>query len=319
MEETEYEGDYEDQEQEGEPEIEGDEGQDGQEYQSEEDPPEEDSEEPDEAPREKPEKIDIRERLAQVQKDRYQALREMDSLRQENEILRKQSEISANQALKQYDENLSRRYENARIAKIRAMEEGDVQAQVDADSDLSLISAEVYQTNLIKAQNNLQANQRQNPEYSLPDNSHHVNRWAQENQWFTNPRNQDEFDMANQVKNWCQEFNSNLYQGGRPDLIESPEYLYKLDEYVESLRNYTGQRESSNQRSQKRELSMRQSRSPISPVRNGTSQNSRGRQTAKLTEEERESARIWGLSEQEFLREKIEDERENANLRFTGR
>lgn len=263
--------------------------------------------------REKPQKIDIRERLSQVQRERYQAMQEADILRHENEALRKTAEIASGQALQQYDENLKRRYENARIAKARAMEEGDIQSQIDADSDLAMISNEVYQTNFIKAQNNYQSSQyQQQPANQYHDNSHHASQWVQENPWFNN--SSEEFDpwLAGQVDAACADYDTNLRNSGQGHLIMSPAYLNEVNKYADSLirhRNQNGQ--------SKRELNMKQSRTPVSPVRNGYSQtqNSSVRQKVKPSQEEKDLARRLGVDEKTYLQYRLKDEKDNSDRR----
>ena len=275
----------------------------------------EDSEEP--SQKQARDKHDFRDKLAQAQRERYQALRDIESLRQQNELLRKSVEVASSHAVQQYDENLNRRLENAKLAKVKAMEEGDVHAQVEADTELSLVSSELYNSNLRKAEHNIQANQQQyqqqyESQYSAPpvDNSFYEAEWERQNPWCNPESNQYDGELTQAVASWCSEFNSNLQRGGRQDLISSPDYFQAVNQYVNSLRQPRGQ--SNN----KRELNMRQSRAPISPVRNGYSQNS-GRQQSRLTKEEKEYADAWGIDDKLFLQAVVNDQ--NHPKRYKGR
>lgn len=267
-----------------------------------------------EVEREKPQKIDIRERLSQVQRERYQAMQEAEMLRQENESLRKTAEIASGQALQQYDENLKRRYENARIAKARAMEEGDIQSQIDADSDLAMISSELYQTNFIKAQNNYQSSQHQPQNvYQEQKTPTHLIEWGQKNQWMNNASPEYDHELASEVEDFCHQFNYNLQTNGQAHLIESPEYLYHVDRKVSEFINQRGR--------QKRELNMKQSRTPVSPVRSGYSQNQNSsvRQKVKPSQEEKDMARRLGVDEKTYLQFRLKDEKDNAERRVRMR
>ncbi len=258
-------------------------------------------EEPEEPKNEKPSKIDIRERLSQVQRERYQVLQEADALRQENERLRKSAEIAAGQALYQYDENLNRRLEIARAEKARAMEEGDVQQQIDADYNFSRISQEMYQNDLLKAKNDLQASQYQPPVNQYPDNRVYANQWVQENSWFNSASQDFDEELAHAVDAECREYDLRLKNNGLGHYVMSPGYLNEVSQYAENLRNLR------NQSVKKRELNMRQSRSPISPVRNGYSQSAERRQSQSpaMSAAEKDMAARFGVKNEQYLQQKV--------------
>lgn len=274
-------------------------------------------EEYEQEPKEKPKKRShIGARLSQVQREKYQALEEARALREENERLRRLADVSTQTALDHYDQSVLQKVNIAKEQKAKALESGDIHAQIDADIALSSAVAE-YQ-NLV----NIKASQRGRQQEYAPQQPYqeypgyqqqqyaqqpynYAQEWASQNTWCVPSSEDYDEEMASAVQRYCDEFDLNLYKAGKEAHRLSPEYFQIVDNYVNSLRE-------SRTRTKGGDIRMRQSRGNVTPVRNsygnpGQSRQGGGNDRIGLSDIERDIAKKFKIDEKSYLQYKIKD------------
>ncbi len=264
-------------------------------------------------------------RINQIQREKYRALHEADRLRSEVEQLRQLVDTSSQVAVKQYNDNVMKRLEDARSNKIQALESGDPAAITDADARFTAAFNEMQQINDWKAQQDFERNQAsylaqqqgyQQPQAVIPpENYAEAEDWLDRNEWF-NPESEN-FDQeaAELVDQYSQYLNQKLYESGHAAAIMSPAYqaeLEKAREYV--LINRNSPRGGG--------LNMKQSRGGANPVRRAPTQAAHGeprQQEVSLTRDEKDFARKMGLTDKAYLAARRQDELTNGFRRRGGR
>jgi hypothetical protein len=245
-------------------------------------------------------------RINQIQREKYQALDELNRTKSELDRVKKMAELTAEAASRHYDDNVLQRLERARQLKAQAIESGDVQAQVDADMEMASATNEFQNLNAWKAQQSFKIQNDYVPQYDdSAQKDYEAQKWVTENSWI-HPDSEDyNEDLAEQVSLYCDAMDVNLYRSGYADKIRSPEYFHQINKHIYELtkKGY----------GQKRELAMRSTRSPVSPVRNSYShQGERQGREIRLTNEEKDLARHLKVPEKVYLAKKIENERNEA-------
>lgn len=273
----------------------------------------------------KPKKYDsIRQRLSEVQREKFQYIKALTELQRENEQLRSSADLSSKAAMLHYEEGVAERLEKSRQLKLQALEAGDLQAQVDADIQMQAATADAINLNNWKAQQALQEKQAQAPGYNEEAyynamREQEVMKWASDNaSWFHPQSNNYDEWMANQVHAYCNEFDNNLFRNGQEHLMYTPEYFNVVNQHVNAL-----QHSRRGNTSGRRELSMRPSGSAVSPVRGSHSAQSEytGQpKHYKLTSEEKEVVRMLksaGLnaSEKGYLSKREKEIKERPDKR----
>jgi hypothetical protein len=264
-----------------------------------------------------PKKDPLKTKLNQVQREKYQAIDEASKLREELERYKAMADLSTQAATRHYEDSVLQKLDRAKQLKAQAYESGDVQAQIDADVELSMATNEIQNLNTWKTQQEISQNQYQDTAYQQssynapqPD-VNEVRRWADQNTWF-DPSTED-YDprLAEEVHLYSTQLENSLYRAGQGHMIYSREYFDVIDNHVNHLRpKLYG---NSNTR---RELSMRPSRSAVSPVTRGYAQSEgEGRQQFKLDPEQREMARRLGVDERAYAQHYIKDMKEGRNRR----
>jgi hypothetical protein len=254
-------------------------------------------------------------RINQIQREKYQALNELEKIRMENEQLKGMVSASSNSAIKQYEDRVIAAVERARQQKIDAIESGDPQAQADADIQLSMATNEMHTINNWKADQELQQQRQlyaQKPEPEQPpyaDNLPFLGEWIQRNPWF-NPES-DEYDeeLAENIQQYTVNLNNYLSKNGVAYTIMSPKYFQEVDKQV---KGYVDWRNSQNPKG--RDLQMKHARGGAVPSRGGYASQQGPRQVT-ITASEKEMARRMGVSEQEYIRYREKDKSENAHRR----
>lgn len=260
----------------------------------------------------KKKKVNIGERLSQVQREKYQALDELKAIKEENERLRALADTSTQTALNHYDQAVQQRFHAAKEQKIKALEAGDIVAQTEADIALSMATAEYQNLNNMKAQQEVyQQNQYQQQPAAAPTYEREVHDWATRNDWFHPASESYDEEMANEVHAYCNAFDANLYRHGKGHMINSRDYLDLVDEHVRIVKA------NKNQSSRGRDLQMKSGRGTVAP-RGGHSGHSNGNAASRqpqLTSDEKDMARRLGISDDAYLTSRKRDESENGHRR----
>lgn len=288
--------------------------------------------EPERYEKPKRKKSSFKTRFNQINRERYQALDKAKKLEEENAHLRQMAEEynskmtdSTFAAMSHYDMATQMRLESAKEKKRRAKEDGDIQAEIDADMEMATAANDLYQINSWKAQKEMdegraekqyaepqrestpQYEQSYNPQqYARPSapvqppqeqiNQETYN-WIEQHSWL-NPRNKD-YDpvLTDAVVTRSAQIDEYLHQHGRPELIRSPAYYKELDNYVSQMQN------------QGRQIPMKNSNQYMEPAGRGHPQG-RQKQVVKLTAQEKEMAQAHGVTEAAYLKAKLTDQKE---------
>lgn len=270
-------------------------------------PEEQEQEQPVEQEAKPKKKSNIGQRLSEVQREKFQALDENRRLREEVERLKGVADTSTRTALNHYDDAVNQRLNAAKEKKRKALESGDIDAQTNADVELGMATAEYQEANRLKAQQQMYEQQQQPyqqnpyqqqeqiPPYHDPNAMYFAQEFVNENPWYDS-RNEDyDQEMAYAMNHIVNGFDQNLRAAGLGNHIQrSPEYFATLRERAQELANYKRQLGG--------DLNMRQTRSPVAPVRQGgfSSQNQSSKKMG-LSAEEKEIARGMGLKDEQYL------------------
>ncbi len=263
-------------------------------------------------------------RINQIQREKYQALHEADRLRQEVEQLRQMVDTSSQVAIRQYDDNVNKRLEDARLAKINAYEANDPTAMVDADARFNAAFNEMQALNNWKVQQDFERNQRAAYEQQSQQsynpavaNQQYVQEWVQENEWFDPDSDNYDEDLATNMDAYSKALSNELTRLGLQEAVMSPHYFAEINKAAETYRQ---QRD--NPIGQRRSLNMKPVRGGANPVRRGSSSanpNYGAPQKIEISADERDMARRMGVSDKDYLKKKIEDIQQNGFRRRGGR
>lgn len=250
----------------------------------------------------KPKKKHIGERLREVTREKFQALGRINHLEEENARLRSMADASTKTALNHYDQSVNQRLAAAKEQQRKALESGDIDAQVEAQANLSMATNEYQNLLTMKAQaesydnnqqyqNQYQPYQQQQQQYQQsPEVMERAQRFVNENPWFDKYSEDFDEDMFSRMNAYAEEFEYNMTRAGQGHRIGS-------DEYYQILGNAARQISQSRHNPQRSEIPMRQSRSPVAPARSSSStgmsgQYPRQQKQMKLGPEQREMARL---------------------------
>lgn len=261
-------------------------------------------------------------RINQIQRERYAALEANNRLRDENERLKRLATMTTESASKQFEDNVLQRFERAKQLKMQAYENGDIQAQTNADVELADAMADYKSHNNWKAQEALKAQEaayqpQVNPTGPIV-NEREARGWVERNPW-VNPNTPDyDPELFQLADNAASQLDLYCYKNGQGHLIQSPQYFQELDNYINQARQAleSQQRPQSQGRSQ---IPMRQSnRNSVMPVRGSTNAQSTSRQKAPLSAEQKAMASSLGISEDLYRQEMLRDMKEKPD-RYTYR
>ena len=270
-------------------------------------------------------------RIHEIQKEKYQALDELQRIKEENEHLKKMAEISTQSAIINYDMTVKQRLDRAKQLKAQAIESGDVAAQVEADIELSSAVSELQKANDWKMQKSYQDQQmsevyQQPPEVS---NQREIQRWVNENQWM-NPNSHDYNEsLASKMNAATDSLDAYLFRTGQHDLRFTREYFNELDAYrsqlISEMEDNSDEYEApvrsrnDSQPAQRRNVPMKTSnRPPVSPVRSQRPSSSGEPQRFTISNEEKEIARRMGVTDKAYVYHRETQARQRPDQRSRG-
>ena len=273
-------------------------------------------------------------RLNQIQREKYQAINERDAIAaeysrmaEENERLRRISEYSTSAALTQYETGAHDRLLMAKEKKVKAIEEGDVKAQVDADEIMAAATAELVQLQYSKSQQNVQQAQereayesqvREQQAYQnvAPDiaNRHIADSWVMDNEWFNSKSPNFDPQLSGIVEQLTDKLDAQLMREGNAHQIFTPEYFQYIDQYVAQVQQQRQPQQQYRDEYSQRRTPMPSPRTPVSPVRNGygSSQRTESRRV-QLSSADMDMARRLNVSPETFAKHKEADRRKQSN------
>lgn len=291
----------------------------------------EENEESEEVTKKRKYHIDGKGRIRQLTKEKYDAQRlatardeEVKKLRSEVERLNKLTEQSSQAAMTHYDDSVKLKSEQAKLKLTKAIQEGDVEQQLNATEELASAKAQQLQIDswnanqqYLKQQRSFdtepvetkyvdrQSNRSEDP-VDQPELTQEAYDWLKENPWF-NPKS-EEFNehLAREVQSYEALLYNRMLRSGKEDKILSREYFDQIDNYINH--EIYGEPESQ----PKRILNMRQNRSSVAPVNRGVTKNMNSTPTFKLPHgigegEFKNFISNLGVSEKEYMQNLKED------------
>lgn len=283
-------------------------------------------------------KYNVQEAFQIAQREKYNAIAENERLKQENSRLKNVSDQSTEAALRHYEENVNNRLNRATAMFEVAEERGDVSAKAYAIKEMNDANSAVNELNRWKSDNQYnnapeeqyQQNQYQ-PDpyqgYQQPAQSHSTremeaqaaangHNWMAKNTWFNEGSRDYDPELSSIAKDMSSRMDNELIRRGQGDAIGSPRYLQELDYHLNQVRSQ-GNRGSNNTQVQNRGLNMKQSRSPVSSVRNsGASSynyNNRSKSQVKLTPEQAEFARANKFNPESYMKRIMALQKKKSN------
>lgn len=263
-------------------------------------------------------------RINQLYREKSQAEHEAALLRAEVQRLQQLSQVSNNAAMAHYDNNIQLQLDRAKRMKAEAIQNNDVEGQVEADLIMSRTAAQMEALEAYKAQAQTKARDaeyyaqqyqqpQQQPQQQLNEATES---WLQDNPWFIPGSAEHDPEMQEEVQAYADSLDRKLRRNGQANKILTDEYFNEINDYIA--------REFYNDQSQpqhnSRGLTMRPAttRAPVAPVsRRGQPTNINARQQqVRLTAEQREIARLSGLTEKAYILGMIES---NQMLKDKGR
>lgn len=266
-----------------------------------------------------------KQRINEIQREKYQAMeaaellaQEKAQLQQEVSRLKQLNDVSTSSALDSYELTALERLEAAKQAKEKAIEGGDVKAQVEADISLSNAVADYKQVQQYKNQENLSREQErsldqqaayeqqllaQQYQNASPDVLHRkeLEDWIVSNDWYKQDSPNFNPQMAQVVNNIADALDAQLYRTGNQNAIFSKDYFDYIDEQIMGI-----QRQTNGQYQQSGNLTMRRSNEPVNPVSRGYPQTAaRNSRDIRMSSEEMDMARRLGVKPEEYARQKI--------------
>lgn len=244
-------------------------------------------------------------KVRRLRGEKYKILAEKDALSQENEHLKSLLDQSLTSGTYHYGKSAYADLDRAKEYKKRAIEEGDIDALIEADITLTKAlntvndlekwaSNEEYRVNNDKqsSSQNLQINQEIQHEIASDWLDSH--NYLQPNSKNYNP------ELANKVVGFVNQLDTNLARNNQTDAYFSEDYFNAIERYIASIRNEPPKNT--------RNL---ESASHVGGVRNSYASNGNGKSSSPtqmiLTADEKRMAYNAGVSEKDWLKWKLED------------
>ncbi len=219
---------------------------------------------------------------------------------------------STEAAMVHYEKNLQLELSQAAKTKEKALEEGDIQAVLQADIDLARSAARVESLEKYYRERDVEAQQAQLQDYmmasqayqqpyqqpySAPSIPSEAEEWLQKNPWYIPGHPEFDQDKYEQVKAFSKILDKKLEREGRQNEYFSPAYFSEVENFVRQSYGTPS-----------RELKMRPSNSAVSPVRHMGSGVGPQKERVVLSTIEKEMARNMGIQESDWIRHKRADQ-----------
>ena len=266
----------------------------------------------------KGEKVSFKTQFNRLQREKFQAIEEARIAKEEVEALRRRIENADAAAMKHFDDNIDLRIRETKKIKALAIENGDIEAQAEADLEFAKLAVEHANTNAWKNSQEFQKkNLSQQPqnEYNVAP---HVHSWVEKNSWM-NPQSEDyDYELADRINEYSEDLNLKLSREGQSAQIMSPAYFREIDRYANKVRSEYEQEPEEIGYEPRRQLQMKPSKNYVSPVNKGGSSSTRpSSREIKLDQEQRQFIRTLGIPEKEFIkqiqRQSEDDKRRGVN------
>ena len=284
-------------------------------------------------PKSKKPKTEASTRINQVTRKYYEELRRaekaeqmLDEMKHEHEKLRKQYDSNNKAVLSSQEAMIDAQIRNAKYLKGKALEEGDIHSQVEADEALAAAVTDKRNLDAWKMQQKMyeeeMSKQSANPpqnvprgSYSEPQQSHispETFEWVEENPWFDQKSDEFDPDLYQKAMSYAAYLDNKYVGSGKQDRILSHEYFDDINRYMQKHLNPV----KSKSNNIKGELVMNRPRSNVAGV-SGSNYQGQNRETFRMSQAEQDMARAHGWSDQQWFKNKKLAQRMIQNNRLT--
>lgn len=250
-----------------------------------------------------PKKLD---KIWKIKRSRYKALAEKKAVEEENVRLKEMLAESLNSGTYHYGKNVYSEFERAKQSKRQAIEDGDIDAVIEADISLNRAINNINDLEKWGAASEDRQPAKQQ-EYRKPPEAYDEIEHEIAADWLDNhpelqpTSRQYNQPKANEVTEFINHLDKNIDANGRRDLYFSEEYFDTIDRYIKDIDN--------RDRTEKKRKSL-ESVSHVGSVRNSYG-NANGKSSKSvqmlLTADEKKICAAGGISEKEWLKYKLEE------------
>lgn len=242
--------------------------------------------------------------ISKLQRDRFRAIEEARELREKVAQLEEVTAYMNEGVLKQYEANAHLTLEKARAAKKHAIELADTDAMIQADEEISRSVAQLEHLRMLPPPQRTAYRQEASPP---PQDGYYevhpqIEQWLGENTWCDEQSPDFDPDKAAEVLAYAAALDTSLARQGRTNEYYSRDYFSRINNYA---RLYDQQQSS-------RSLTMKTPASPVAPVKHASLRypSSRDKDRIDLSTEDREMARRLKIKEEDYLKYKKADIKE---------
>ncbi len=244
-------------------------------------------------------------KIWKIKRSRYKALAEKKAVEEENVRLKEMLAESLNSGTYHYGKNVYSELEKAKELKKRAIEDGDIDASIEADIKLNRAINDINELEKWSASESRQPAKQQ--EYRKPvDNYDELERekaadWLDDHPELQPASRQYNQNLANEVGQFIHHLDEGIESRGQRELLYSEEYFDTIDRYIQDINN--------RDRTEKKRKSL-DSVGHVGSVRNSYG-NANGKSSKSvqmiLTADEKKICAAGGISEKEWLKYKYEE------------
>jgi len=249
----------------------------------------------------------VQKKLWKEQKRKYQAIAEKESFKEENEKLKQMLNESLNSGTYHYGKNAYTELERAKENKKKAIEEGNIDALLDADVSLTKAIQTINELEKWAYNNDLNKNKTTPEALSKPTTQSYYSEIEHEiaSDWLENhpylQPNSDKYkqQFASKVAEFINHLDTNLAKNNQMDTYFSEQYFQTIDKYINDLHGKV----------QKNTKNV-EAANHIGGVRNSyAGNNGTGTNPTQivLSADERRMCANAGITEKDWLRHKLED------------
>jgi hypothetical protein len=278
-----------------------------------EEPQEQEAEEEEEPESKKaPKKLD---KIWKIKRSRYKALaekkaveEEKKAVEEENARLKEMLAESLNSGTYHYGKNVYSELEKAKESKRRAIEEGDIDASIEADINLNRAINNINELEKWTASERQPQRepQRQQEHQKSADDYDEIERekaadWLDDHPELQPNSRQYNLGLATEVSQFIHHLDNGIEARGQRDLLYSEEYFDTIDRYIHDVNN--------RDRTEKKRKSLG-SVGHVGSVRNSYGNaNGKSSKTIQmtLTADEKKICAAGGISEKDWLKYKLEE------------
>lgn len=255
-------------------------------------------------------------RLNQVLREKYQYQSALEEVRQENERLKQLNQVTADAAMKSYDEAVQNDVSSAKRALDEAIESGDATAQSEAQFNLNVATNRYLEAENWKSRNAInqqQQQQMQNP-YAQQNFQntlqvqYAMDQYLNDRDFLHPDSEQYNPELSQKVAQYSRHIEQLAAQNGAAHEIGNASYFKAIDAFI--MQEMQGQKSHEG----RGQLNMRQSRQSVAPVRSSYSTNpgvpsTRGKQSVTLSPQEKSWAREIGVTEAQYAQHILSENR----------